>query len=46
MSGPMIVALDDAVTVGEWDVTIEGATPLLGALAMFSNGLGVFGLLG
>jgi hypothetical protein len=45
-SGP-IVAFDDPVIVGEWDITIreETATPLPAALPLFASGLGVVGLL-
>jgi hypothetical protein len=42
----LIVGFDDPEVVGTWDITIQAATPLPGALAMFSGGLGVIGLLG
>ena len=44
--GGQISANDAWVEVGDWQVTVEAATPLPGALAMFSGGLGVIGLLG
>ena len=44
--GGQIFANDAWVQVGDWQVTVEAATPLPGALAMFSGGLGVIGLLG
>ena len=44
--GGQIFANDAWVEVGDWQVTVEAATPLPGALAMFSGGLGVIGLLG
>src|SRR4029077_20018465 len=45
-SGP-IVAFDDPVIVGEWDITIReaSATPLPAALPLFATGLGALGLL-
>jgi hypothetical protein len=42
----LIVGFDDPEVIGTWDITIQAATPLPGALAMFSGGLGVLGLLG
>ena len=42
----LIVGFDDPKVIGTWDITIQAATPLPGALAMFSGGLGVLGLLG
>ena len=43
-SGP-IIAFDQAVQIGTWDVTIS-ETPLPAALPLFATGLGVMGLLG
>ena len=45
-SGP-IVAFDDPVLVGEWDITIReaAATPLPATLPLFATGLGALGLL-
>ena len=44
-SGP-IFGYDDPEQVGTWSVTIEAATPLPSALALFPAGLGLFGWLG
>jgi hypothetical protein len=44
-SGP-IVAFDDPIVIGSWDVTISAATPLPGALPLFAGGLGALSLLG
>jgi len=44
-AGGLIVAYSTATPVGQWDVTIS-ATPLPGALPLFTVGLGALGLFG
>jgi hypothetical protein len=45
LSGP-IYAFDAPVLVGDWEITLQAATPLPATLPLFATGLGALGLFG